>query len=62
MDGGDTPHSSSAKIKLIAVVVAEKNMFLDLHLYEPLNLGRLWNNSIVFFHDQRRWEIQVSPV
>ncbi len=37
------------KIKLIASVVVEKNMFLDLHLYEHLKLGRLWNNSIVFF-------------
>ncbi len=41
MDGGDSPHSSSAKIKLIASVVSEKNMFLDLHLYENLKLGRL---------------------
>ncbi len=41
MDGGDSSHSSSAKIKLIALVVAKKNMFLNLHLYEHLKLGRL---------------------
>ncbi len=41
MDAGDSPHSSSAEIKLIALVVAEKNMFLDLHLYENLKLRRL---------------------
>ncbi len=62
MDGGDFPHSSSAKIKPIASVVAEKNIFLDLHLYEHLKLGRLWNNSIVFFYEQTRREIQGSPV
>ncbi len=49
MYGGDSSHSSSAKIKLIASVVAKKNIFLDLHLYEHLKLGRLSNNSIVFF-------------
>ncbi len=37
MDGGDSPHSSNAKIKLIASVVADKNMFLNLYLYEHLN-------------------------
>ncbi len=47
MDGGES-HSSNAKIKLIASVIVKKNMFLDLHLYEHLKLGRLWNNSIVF--------------
>ncbi len=41
MDGGDSPHSSSANIKLIASAVAEKDMFLNLHLYEHLNFGRL---------------------
>ncbi len=41
MDGGDSPHSSSAKIKLIVSVVAQKHMFLDLHLYEHLKWGRL---------------------
>ncbi len=53
MDGGDSPNSTSAKFKLIASVVAEKNMFLDLHLYEHLKLGRLWNNSIVFFMNRK---------
>ncbi len=47
MDGWDSSHSSSAKFKLIVSVVAKTNMFLDLHLYEHLKLGRLWNNSIV---------------
>ncbi len=32
LDGGDSPHSSTAKIKLIASVVAEKNMLLNIHL------------------------------
>ncbi len=41
MVGGDSPHSSSTKIKLIASVVAEKNIFLDIHLYDHLKLGRL---------------------
>ncbi len=42
MDGRDSPHSSTAKIKLIASVVVEKNMFLDLlHQYEHLKLVRL---------------------
>ncbi len=36
MDGGDSPHSSSAKTKLIASAVVDKNMFFDLHLYEYL--------------------------
>ncbi len=62
MDGEDYPHSSSAKIKLIASVVAEKNMFLYLDLYEHLKLGRLWNNSLGFFYEQCWWEIQASPV
>ncbi len=61
MDGEDSPHSSSEKIKLIVSVFAEKNMFLDLHLYEHLKLGRLWN-STGFFYKQTRGEIQVSPV
>ncbi len=37
MDEGDSPQSSSAKINLIASVVAEKNMFFDLHLNEHVN-------------------------
>ncbi len=41
MDGGDSFHSSSAKIKLIASMVAENNIFLDLHLYEHFKLRRL---------------------
>ncbi len=61
MDGGDSPHSRSVKIKLIASVVAERNMFLGFHLYEHLKLGRLWNNSVVFY-EQTRGEIQASPV
>ncbi len=52
MDGEDSPHSSNAKIKLVASV--EKNMFLDYHLHEHLRLGRLLNNSIVVFYEQRR--------
>ncbi len=43
----DCPHSSSAKINLIASVVVEKNMFLDLLLYKNLKLGRLRKYSIV---------------
>ncbi len=55
MDGENSHHSSSAKIKLIASVVADKkNVFLDLHLYEHLKLGRLGKNSIVLFYEQRR--------
>ncbi len=38
---GDSTYYSSAKIKLIASAVAEKNMFSDLHLYEHLKLGKL---------------------
>ncbi len=38
---------SSAKIKFIASVVVEKNIFLNHHLYEHLKLGRLSNNSII---------------
>ncbi len=41
MHAGDSPHSSSEKIKLIASAGAVKNMFFDLHLYEHLKLGRL---------------------
>ncbi len=41
MDKRDSPHSSSAKIKMIASAIAEKNIFLDLHLYEHLKLERL---------------------
>ncbi len=41
IDGGDFPLSSSAKIKFIASAVAKKNMFLDLHLYVHIKLGRL---------------------
>ncbi len=50
MGGGNSPYSGSTKIKLIASVVAEKNMFFDLHLYEHLKLGRLLNNSVVFMN------------
>ncbi len=35
-------------IKLIASVISEKNVFLDLHVYEHLKLVRLWNNSFFF--------------
>ncbi len=41
MDERDSPHFSSAKIKLIASEVEEKNMFPDLDLYEHLKLVRL---------------------
>ncbi len=42
-DGGDPPHSSSAKIKLI--VVAEKSAFLDLYLYEHLKVRKIMNRE-----------------
>ncbi len=54
MDRGDSLHYSSAKIKMIASAVKEKNMFRNLHLYENLTLGRLRNNLIVILHQQRR--------
>ncbi len=38
MDGGDSPHFSSVTIKMIALAVAEENMFFGLHLYEHLNM------------------------
>ncbi len=62
MDEGDSPHSSSAKFKLIASVIANKNIFLDLHLYEHLKL----DNALCLFLDHlsnfsfRHWNLILN--
>ncbi len=60
MDEGDSAHSNSAKIKLKASAVAEKNMFLNLHLYEHLNLGRLCTILLGLFMNREVGKYKLS--
>ncbi len=59
MDGAYSPHSSSAKIKLTASVVAEKNMFLDFHLYDHLKLGNYETILLGFFMTRKGGKYNV---
>ncbi len=61
MEEGESPHSSSSKIKLIASMVVEKYVSWSSSIWTS-KVGKIMKQFYCFFYEQRRGEIQVSPV